>query len=197
MGDKAATIVRVFNDERGQSLFNNRSASLWCFGYDMDNMKARCWYDSRFPIFGLNNRQRENLVDWAGELIQAAREVVKILRSGVKSAWFRRPKDIKGDMSTIDQQLWDTTESDFYRLLNKLAKLPAETRMAPPEIYLSWLKVLEKSVFQIFEKATLESTPENLDLKRIISAQRTLKRNFYGNKAIKNLKAKSTNEEVA
>ncbi len=197
LGNKAATIVRVFNDERERSLFNSDSASLWCFGYDMDNMKARCWYDSHFPIFALNDRQRVNLVDWAGELILAAREVVKILRNQIKSAWFRRPGNAKGDMSIIDQQFWEKTESDFYQLLNKLAKLPAETRMAPPEIYLSWFQTLEKSVFQIFEKATLESIPENLDLKRIISAQQTLRKKFYGNKSIKNLKAKATHEEAA
>lgn len=196
-GNKAATIVRVFNDERGRSLFNSHSASLWCFGYDMDKMKARCWYDSRFPIFALNDRQRINLVDWAGELIRAAREIVKLLRNEVKSAWFHRPGDVKGDMSIIDQQFWEKTESDFYRLLDKLAKLPAETRMAPPEIYLAWFKTLEKSVFQIFEKATLESTPEYLDLKRIISAQQSLRKKFYANKSIKNLKAKATHEEAA
>jgi len=194
MGDKAATIVQVFNDERGRSLFNGHSASLWCFGYDMDNMKARCWYDSRFPIFSLNDKQRLNLIDWAGELIRAAREVVKILRNEIKSAWFRRPGDAKGDMRIIDKQFWEKTEPDFYQLLYKLAKLPVETRMAPSEIYLSWFQILEKSVFEIFEKATLESTPEDLDLKRIISAQQTLKKKFYGNKSIKNLKAKSIHE---
>lgn len=197
MGNKAATIVQFFNDERGQSLYNGHSTSLWCFGYDMDNMKARCWYDSHFPIFALNDKQRINLVDWVGELISAAREVVKILRAQVKDAWVRRPGDAKGDMSIIDQQFWEKTEPDFYRLLDKLAKLPVETRMAPPKIYLGWFKVLEKFVFQIFEKATLESTPEDLDLKQIISAQQTLRKKFYGNKSIKNLKAKSTHEEEA
>jgi len=196
IGNKAATVVRVFNDERGRSLFNSHSASLWCFGYDMDNMKARCWHDSHFPIFALNDKQRINLVDWAGELIRAASEIVKMLRAQVKHAWFRRPGDAKGDMSIIDQQFWEKTEPDFYRLLDTLAKLPAETRMAPPEIYLSWFQTLEKSVFKIFEKATLESTPEDLDLKRIIFAQQTLRKKFYGNKSIKNLKAKATHKEA-
>ena len=195
-GDKAATIVQVFNDERGRLLFSSHSASLWCFGYDMDKMKARCWHDSHFPIFALNDRQRMNLVDWAGELIRAALDVGRILRSGVKSAWFRRPGDVKGDMSIIDAQFWQATEPGFYRLLDRLAKLSDETRMAPPEIYLSWYQILEKSVFQIFEKATLESTPEQLDLKRIISAQQILRKKFYGNKTIKNLKAKATHEEA-
>ena len=129
--------------------------------------------------------------------MRAAREVVKILRSEVKSAWFDRPGDIKGDMSIIDQQFWQVTEPEFYQLLNKLVKLPDETRMAPPEIYLGWFKVLEKFVFQIFEKATMGSTPEYLDLKRIISAQQTLRKKFYGNKTIKTLTAKAINEETA
>ena len=124
------------------------------------------------------------------------KEIVKILRSGIKSAWFSRPGDVKGNMSIIDQQFWEETEPSFYRLLNKLVKLPVETRMVPPEIYLSWFRTLEKSIFQIFEKATLESTPENLDMKRIISAQQTLTKRFYGNKTVKNLKAKATHEEA-
>jgi len=189
MSEKSATIVQFFNDERGHSLFNYNSASLWCFGYDMDNMKARCWYDSRFPIFALNDKQRINLIDWAGELIRAAREVVKILRNEIKSAWFRRPKDAKGDMTIINQQFWEKTEPDFYRLLHKLAKLPAETRMAPPGIYQSWFKTLEKSIFLIFDSVTLESTPEDLDLKRIVSARQSLIRKFYTNKSVKTLKA--------
>ena len=196
MGDRAATIVRVFNEERGQSLFNSHSASLWCFGYDVDKMKARCWYDSCFPIFPLSEKQRKKLVDWAGELIFTAREMVNILRNGVKSAWFHRPGEVKGDMTIIDREFWEDTESAFYRLLNNLAKLPDETRMAPSEIYLSWFQTLEKSVFEIFEKATLESTPEHLDLKRIISAQQALRKNFYGNKLIKNLITKARPEEA-
>jgi len=196
-GDKAATIVRFFNDERGRFLLNGCAASLWCFGYDMDNMKARCWYDSHFPIFVLNDNQRKNLVDWAGELIRAAREVVKTLRREVKSAWFRRPEDAKGDMSIIDDQFWQATEPDFYRLLDKLTQLPGDTRMSPTVIYLDWFKTLEKFVFQIFEKATLETSPEDTDLKRIISARQSLNKNFYGNKIIKDLKAKATIEEVS
>ena len=43
--------------------------------------------------------------------------------------------------------------------------------------------------------ATLESTPEDLDLKRIIAAQNELWKKFYSNKAIKNLKLKATPEE--
>src|SRR5690606_11450331 len=101
-GDRAAQIVQFYNMERGRELADRGGAALWCFGYDMDNMKARCWYEARFPVFYLAPQQRQNLIDWAGELINAARETVKILRGQVKAAWFRRPGDVKGDMSHID-----------------------------------------------------------------------------------------------
>lgn len=197
-GDKAATIVGIFNDERGHiASLNMRTAALWCFGYDMDNMKARCWYDTHFPVFPLSKEQRQNLIDWSGELIRTAREIVVLLRAGIKSAWFRRPEDVKGDMSKIDQQFWEITEPDFYLTLDSLATLPVGTRMAPPEMYAGWLSVLRKTVTQIFEKNCLETTPEDLDLKRVVAARQTMWKKFYGNKAIKSLITKSTKEEAA
>ncbi|EFK08613.1 CRISPR system CASCADE complex protein CasA [delta proteobacterium NaphS2] len=194
-GEKAAKIVQFFNEERGQSLFGSSSAALWCFGYDMDNMKARCWYEAHFPVFSLDKNQKENLVAWAGELIAVAREAVKILRNQIKAARFRRPGDAKGDMTFVDQQFWEETEQDFYRLLDAMAKLPGDTRLPPAELFLTWLQALQRHVFSIFEESTLESAPEGLDLKRIVLAKQELKKRFYGNKRVKDLKAKSTIRE--
>lgn len=65
-------------------------------------------------------------------------------------------------MSIIDARFWQATEPDFYKLLDRLAKLPGKTRMAPPEIYLSWFQTLEKSIFQIFEKELSKKEKEAL-----------------------------------
>lgn len=196
-GDKASKTVQFYNEERGRSVLDNGAASLWCFGYDIDKAKARCWYESRFPVYYLSEMQRNNLTDWAGELVNAAKETVKMLRSEVKSAWFRRPEDVKGDMSQIDAQFWQATETDFYRLLEQLATLPGDTRMAPSEIYASWFNVLRNKMFQVFETATLTAASEDLDLKRIVNAQKTLRSKFYGNKILKAFKAKAKPEEAA
>jgi CRISPR system Cascade subunit CasA len=197
-GDRASKTVQLYNEERSKRLRDNGGgASLWCFGYDMDNMKARCWYESRFPIYYLSEMQRNNLTDWAAEFVNAAKETVKMLREEVKSAWFNRPKDAKGDMSQIDAQFWQATETDFYRLLELLAMLPEDTRMAPCEIYASWHETLRKQMVQVFEAATLASTPEDLNLKRIVNAQKALRIKFYGNKIIKNLKTNAKPEEAA
>jgi CRISPR system Cascade subunit CasA len=196
-GDTASQIVQFYNAVRGRSLNDDGHASLWCFGYDMDNMKARCWYESRFPVYYLSKGQRINLTDWAGEFVNASKDVVKILRSQVKAAWFRRPEDVKGDMSQIDTQFWQTTEADFFLLLEQLAKLPEDTRIAPAEIYSNWFKTLERKVFSVFDNVTLTANPEELDLKRIVNARKDLLKKFYGSKPIKNLKAKAKQEEAA
>ncbi len=186
-GDKAAEIVQFFNNERGREI-GVEMAAIWCFGYDMDNMKARCWYESRFPVFYLDRQQQNNLMFWASELINAARESVKILRTQIKEAWFNRPKDAKGDMSMIDRQFWEQTEADFFRLLEQLARLPGDTGQAPPDIYRNWLKVLQREVFQLFESTTLASVPEGLDLKRIIVTKNGKKHDIVMNAQLAFLK---------
>lgn len=196
-GDKAAQIVRHYNQERGRMLADRGGAALWCFGYDMDNMKARCWYEARFPVFYLSAQQQNHLIAWAGELVDAARETVKILRSEVKAAWFRRPEDAKGDMSPIDAQFWQASKAEFFRLLERLATAPDDGGMAPAEIYADWLKVLIAQMIQVFEVATLTAVPEDLDLKRIINAKKSMLSRFHGNKIIKQLKTHAKTEEAA
>ena len=44
--------VHVFRSKHQRRGMNVR---LWAFGYDMDNMKARCWYDSTMPIIHVSD----------------------------------------------------------------------------------------------------------------------------------------------
>jgi len=97
----------------------------------------------------------------------------------------------------IDVQFWEATETDFYLLLDKLSLLPGETRMAPADVYDAWFKVLQQQVFYIFEHATMSANPEDMDLKRIVLANKDLKKKFYGNKQIKSLRAKAIKEDGA
>ncbi|MCQ8119038.1 type I-E CRISPR-associated protein Cse1/CasA [Methylomonas rosea] len=199
-GDRAAKLVQHYNRDRGRKLADRGGAALWCFGYDMDekkSMKARCWYETRFPVFYLSEQQQSNLTSWTSELIDAARETVKILRGEVKAAWFRRPEDAKGDMSQIDAQFWQATEAEFFCLLERLAVLPVDTRLVPAEHYVSWLNTLMSKMILVFETATLTATPEDLDLKRIVNAKKAMLGRFRGNKIIKQLKAHANAEEAA
>jgi len=190
-GDCAAKVTRAYMEQRAFDIGGQRRARLWCFGYDMDNMKARCWYDHVLPLFQLDSVQRDNVLAWAGDLITAAGDVADNLRWQVKAAWFARPADVKGDMNTIVQEYWQHSEEKFYKLLERLTALPSNQRQAPSEIYAEWAKELQTIAYKLFDTWALESPAEDLDMKRIIAARQGLTKKMNGSKQMKALFAKA------
>lgn len=190
-GDYAAKVTRAYMEERVHSLKGEPIARLWCFGYDMDNMKARCWYDHEMPLLKLDAGQRENLLFWTKELLDATNDVSSLLRSQLKEAWFKRVKDVKGDMNAIVTEFWQQSEGRFYVLLERLSKLPADQRRAPPEIYKSWTETIQRLALDLFDSWVLESSAEDLNMKRIIAARKELEKKLRTTKSMKNLRDKS------
>jgi CRISPR system Cascade subunit CasA len=195
--DRAAQVTRVYMDERARDLGEQHSARLWCFGYDMDNMKARCWYDNTLPLFRLDSAQRKNIMSWVGELISAAKDVSGKLRSQVKSAWFDRPQDVKGDMEVVVLEFWQQSESAFYSILDQLTQLPGSQRQAPPSVYSKWRMRIWSLALNIFDKWVLEAPAEDLDMKRVITAREDLKKEINKSKSMKTLAAKARTEKEA
>jgi CRISPR system Cascade subunit CasA len=195
--DHAAKVALVYMSERAHDIGSQRIARLWCFGYDMDKMKARCWYDHTLPLFRLDDSQRENVLSWASDLINAAWEVSNNLRQQVKAAWFRRPNDLKDkdEMNTLALEFWQRSESDFYQLLSPLTKLPGDQRLAPPEIYAAWVKRLQTLAYDLFDEWVLEGPAEDMDMQRIIASRRELGRKLSSSKSMKDLILKANMRE--
>jgi len=183
----AAKVATAYMDQRARDIGSQRIARLWCFGYDMDNMKARCWYDHTLPFFHLDAAQRENVLSWGGDLINAAWDVAGNLRMQVKAAWFSRPGDVKGDMSAVVREFWQQSEADFYKLLERLISLPGDQRLAPPEIYDAWANRLRWLAYDLFDTWALEAPAEDLNMKRIIAARQGLTKKLNGSKPMKEL----------
>jgi len=119
---------------------------LWVFGYDMDNMKARCWYETTLPLLSTDAEQQDALVYEAGLYINAADDTRRALVSSVKQAWFSRPKDAKGDMSAIGNNFWERTEAPFYSTLQRL--ISGDREGAAQE----WHAVLRSESIVLFER---------------------------------------------
>lgn len=194
-GERAALVVRRYSEQRARELRIQRTAWLWCFGFDMDNMKARCWYDHTFPLFNLNPEQRRKLFVWAGELITAAQDASNILRRQVKAAWFRRPEDAKGDMNTVSVDFWQRSEPIFYGLLEQLSTVPGERDNPSPELYAIWENVLLSIPLQIFDAWVLDAPIEDMDMKRVVAERDALIRLINGCKSMKTIKAKALPEK--
>ena len=164
---------------------------LWAFGYDMDHMKARCWYEAEMPLFNLEQEQREDAGELAKKMIEAASDVLKTLKSALKSAWFDRPKDAKGDISFIDANFWSATEPDFYAILRELvAHLDDED--AVDERLQKWGGMLKQQARILFDQYALSSLNEDGDLKRVVKARDGkggLNHYLNGSRALKNLAA--------
>jgi CRISPR system Cascade subunit CasA len=88
---------------------------LWAFGFDMDNMKARCWYEATLPVYGLADcdaAAQRRIEDEVGRWLRGAELAASLLRGAVKDAWFKEVPS-KADYSAIDAAFWGGTESRF------------------------------------------------------------------------------------
>ena len=195
-----ALVVRCYGDRQGRVPELDFNPRLWAFGYDMDNMKARCWYEAEMPLFNLDQEAREDVADQAQKMIEAATDVLKTLKSTLKSAWFGRPKDAKGDMSFIDANFWSTTEVPFYHLLQQLvvdksngdrnAVKNDEDSMDEP--LKEWARTLKRKAQELFDQYALSSLNEDGDLKRVVKARDGkggLNHSLNSSRALKNLAA--------
>lgn len=183
-GQRPATVVNQFLANRHVG----GSYRLWAFGYDMDNMKARCWYESTLPIYGLARRERraqEAVQTVIGQWIESAEMAAWYLRDAVKCSWFSEGAEARGDLSAIDSTFYSVTDPDFYRLLRQLIdglRDPTE----PIELVAfreSWLRTISDAALRLFDNTLVGSSPiEAQNPRRIAEAHRRLVYGLRGDK---------------
>lgn len=183
-----ATVVHDFTAGKYRSVFEERElggtsevllrrARLWAFGYDMNNMKPRCWYSVAMPLIAISPEQQEVLRAWTVQFVELSRQAAWMTRTQVKNAWFSRPKDAKGDMSDIDQQFYEATQPAFFRALRRMgdALVNEKTQVhVPVDIARDWYQGLRTEALQIFDARALSGPLNELDMKRVIRARRYL-----------------------
>lgn len=189
----AETVSYAFAKERQRP----GSIGMWVFGYDMDNMKARCWYETTFPLYTLANsgqKSRKNLQILVSRQIEAAELAVYYLRQAVRHAWFGEAES-RGDLSFIDKAFWDSTEAPFYRQLKQLiqhAGSEADIDLLDADYVTAqgqqWLAVLRKKVLHLYDSDLVGSAPiSQQDPRRIAKAHFDLDRNLKGTALLKAL----------
>ncbi|MBW1672902.1 MAG: type I-E CRISPR-associated protein Cse1/CasA [Deltaproteobacteria bacterium] len=82
---KPASVIEHFILER------RRDLRMWAFGYDMDNMKARCWYDSTMPLFFINDNFQEEYENRISCMVKASKWVCGALLLGCLRASYFEP----------------------------------------------------------------------------------------------------------
>lgn len=112
---RTAKVISAGHDSRKR----DRRTLIWAFGYDMDNMKARGWYESTMPVYHLEAEQREMLAWRAENLIEAANEIGGNLRQAVRKAWLSERASSTGDLNFVIQNFWQRTEAAFFETLHQ------------------------------------------------------------------------------
>lgn len=163
---------------------------LWAFGYDMDNMKARCWYESTLPLYNLADCEPgavRSIQAEVGYWLAASDLAASYLRGAVKNAWFSG--DARGDFSGVDATFWSHTEQAYYRQLQALidSELAGQEFDAMP-MRLAWHKVLRESATKLFDQEFVGAGQvERQNPRRIATAYSQLQKNLHGPKLLQTL----------
>ncbi len=186
-GQHSAQVVKHFYS-LSEGLVDAQSAvpCLWVFGYDMDNMKARGWYSVTLPLFAVSAKQQEGVVCQVKELQTLALNSLWQCRTQIKTAWFDKPGDAKGDMSFIDLAFWQRTEPAFYIAVHQVVQAVGQD-----DSYLTaqqadtWLKALRNNVMDLFDEFALSELGSERSMAKRIKARQALTGWLYGGKGIK------------
>lgn len=173
----AATVQRFWKERLHREGFRFR---LWAFGYDMDNMKPRCWYEATLPLFKVEEAQRESFEATVKNLIDAAGYFLGNLRSCLKDAWFSDgdPRRAGADTGFLDAAFWSDTESEFYDLLERLRSTPSNNDLRKKTL-LDWHGILNSYTLKTFDRYANTSQINEQNPRRIAEAQRNLMRFNY------------------
>ncbi|MBR7887433.1 type I-E CRISPR-associated protein Cse1/CasA [Marinomonas sp. A79] len=160
----ASIVSYVLESQR----LKGKQCRLYAFGYDMDSMKARCWYESTLPLYGLSEKNKDELNAVQREIqrwLEAADLASFLLRDAVKSSWFVRKADgsldARGDYSFIDASFWSQTENGFYQLLRSLID---QAREEDEDIVFTslreqWRDLLIKTAIRLFDADLVGAAP--------------------------------------
>jgi CRISPR system Cascade subunit CasA len=163
---------------------------LWAFGYDMDNMKARCWYEATFPLFnfpvdqGGSAQTTEMVASIVDALIAAAESTVQFLRFALRDAWMGSG-ELRGDLGFVEASFWNGTQREFFEVVEQVIGL---LRGRGPAAYddstslrRGWLTVVRRSALRLFDELAARGTIEAGNPAKLAAAYRGLRRQLYGN----------------
>jgi CRISPR system Cascade subunit CasA len=178
----AAVVVKSFNERKHARLDKSGQYRVWCFGYDMDKDKTRCWYDLTMPLIVMTDTKREGFLSQIQSVIASANEAAEALEGQVKTAWAGvwstrsnryETKDFKGDIGFVRKAFWEETENTFYSLAEKLHGA-IESGQATNSMLAGWRGVVIESATQIFDRYALQVSDQPRDAKRIAAAAQAL-----------------------
>ncbi|HFI8080682.1 TPA: type I-E CRISPR-associated protein Cse1/CasA, partial [Escherichia coli] len=183
-----AKVVRIFAKQK--------NLGLWCFAWDMDNAKARCWYQHRLPLVCVTHQ--DQFVSVLNSVLNLATESLSLLKTALKSAWFENPKEAKVDFSMVEIAFWQETEASFRSLFNVLVNDPQRSEKNTRNALRQWEAELHTYIVNVFDWDAF-SDPDCPDkiLLRQLNARQVLINFYRKSKALKDVLALAEEQKDA
>ncbi|WP_081301685.1 type I-E CRISPR-associated protein Cse1/CasA [Gilliamella sp. wkB7] len=171
--NQPAQVVIVHNYRR---LRSSEKYHLWCFGYDFDNMKARCWYEHNFPVYPIFADSDSDIKELIARALEFSQDTLSLLRKALTS--------INKQSFSVDIAYWKETEISFYQFVKQLIK-EKDNPNGRSHLLLDWADSLLKYIIQVFDKAAFSDPYQQMISSEKISTRKKLLNNFNKLKNIK------------
>lgn len=153
-----------------------RPVRLWGFGYDMEHMRAKCWYEGQMPIPAvLDDKIANHYAIRTDRMVRAAVKISGNLSSCIKEAWGKASSKTKADTSFVTETYWSRSESVFF---SKLTELIDELRTTRPdeayETLRKWHRYLCELARDVFDEYATKGPIEHENPARIARARNNL-----------------------
>ncbi len=182
---KPARVVLEHSEENGHRL-KHEQLRLWVFGYDMDNMKARCWYEAAYPlIFIEDEAQRHYFCLRIEKMVTLATQMGGFVQSCLKEAWFSRPGDARGDTAFIKEAFYQQTETVFKTAMQNLQH--AVMQNGGQAVVQQWHERLAHEALKLFDYWAAREDITVANPRRIAEAHQKLRNLIYGKKLMSDL----------
>ncbi len=177
-GSEGRVPARVLHAYFQEARWKKQVRTLFAFGYAMDNMKPKCWYQGTTPLIAITAGLEADLGEQAHACVEASEEVRRKLVAQVKEALARRASEVTGDIgATLNAAFWAQTEGAFYETIHALRDALEVGREPEQAIYEGWLTKLHAAALDLFERhSQAEADFGATNVHRVASAWNRLKR---------------------
>jgi len=193
-GPSAATIVQHHARRHLKT-----PVRLWCFGYEMDNAKARNWYESVLPLHDVPDIHLPELRQQIATALDGTEDALSALNKAAREARFTGAGKIKGHWVPLVETFWNTTEAPFYRLLKALIDCTGSDTTGRSFAFDQWLFELRTRTLQLFDTYALSVPLEAHNAKHLVVARRNLANALHASRTFKRMRslAQLGQEEVS
>lgn len=205
-GREIARVVAQFH-YRNIDIESLDEMRIWAFGFDLDRVKARCWYDSTMPIITVPEALRDRFAISAAQIVKAANYIAPAVHRQVKEGLYKSeggqgavPKSKKADVTVVKRRFWKETEPLFYDTLDRIHHTLESGEDLRP-LKEEWVRQVRDQALKLFD---FYAQTEYVDVhrpKRIVAARKKLLKTISPGSpklaAILQLEKKSGKQEVS